>query len=187
MHSTFLSIAHHDSFSYLRMELEGQLIIDHVAQILITLQTCFIAVETDFNYSNSQSHTCIQDTSLTQDQGSSSQKYIFSERQFEVWPVSGGTANVIDTDEQVKVRGNRDFQNSDQIQTHLHCKFWSDSKKIFSLQLCISTRDRGVQTGKFCLFINSKLRSLESFQFAVTLRHQIYTANKYSKKQLATL
>ena len=57
MHSTFLSIAHHDSFSYLRMELEGQLIIDHVAQILITLQTCFIAVETDFNIiQQSESH-----------------------------------------------------------------------------------------------------------------------------------
>ena len=89
----------------------------------------FIAVKTDFNYSNSQSHTCIQDTSLTQDQGSASQKYIFSEQKFEVWPVSGGTANVIDTDEQVKVCGNREFQNSDQIQTHLHCKFWSDSEK----------------------------------------------------------
>ena len=146
MHTKFLSIAHHDSFSYLRTwrRKAGQQKIDHVAQILITLQTCFIAVETDFNYSNSQSHTCIQDTSLTQDQGSSSQKYIFSERQFEVWPVSGGTANVIDIDEQVKVRGNREFQNSDQVQTHLHCKFWSDSGK-YLVYSSVLHRKRGDQ------------------------------------------
>ena len=94
---------------------------------------------------------------------------------------------MIDTDEQVKVRGNREFQNSDQIQTHLLCKFWSDSEKYLVYSSAFFTRDRGVQTGKFCLFINSKLRSLESFQFTVTLRHQIYTANKYSEKRFATL
>ena len=95
---------------------------------------------------------------------------------------------MIDTDEQVKVRGNREFQNSDQIQTHLHCKFWSDSEKYIVYSSAFFTRDRGVQTGKFCLFINSKLRSLlGSFQFTVTLRHQIYTATKYSKKRFTTL
>ena len=51
---------------------------------------------------------------------------------------------MIDIDEQVKVRGNREFQNSDQVQTHLHCKFWSDSGK-YLVYSSVLHRKRGDQ------------------------------------------